>query len=229
LDQSWFPEKPDPATWERPEMEAALSDRDMTRVFRLLQRIGYSQQRIAALTGQSQPEVSAIVHGRKVMAYGVLLRIAAGLGIPRGLAGMSSCRCPDSTDGGTGAAAAPASVGVSSVKPNRQDGKASECRADGAGELALQTPAGLTLVGVMSAQPLPEGAVRRYLEEGRTMAVVGVVDLAQSCLPGLEGHDTGPLAVLAKIPSIAQITGHDSTSPPLVLLADVREGRRQPA
>jgi len=57
-----------PEEWDRPAMRAALTARDITRVYRLLQKIGFSQQRIAALTGQSQPEVSAIVHGRKVQA-----------------------------------------------------------------------------------------------------------------------------------------------------------------
>jgi hypothetical protein len=56
------------AEFERPEMRTALAARDITRVFRLLQKIGFSQQRIAAMTGQSQPEVSAIIHGRRVMA-----------------------------------------------------------------------------------------------------------------------------------------------------------------
>jgi transcriptional regulator with XRE-family HTH domain len=70
-------------------MRAALGARDITRVFRLLQKVGFSQQRIAALTGQSQPEVSAIIHGRRVMAYDVLARIADGLGIPRGAMGLA--------------------------------------------------------------------------------------------------------------------------------------------
>jgi transcriptional regulator with XRE-family HTH domain len=83
------PARIDPAEYGRPEMRAALAVRDMTRVYRLLQKIGYSQQRIASLTGQSQPEVSAIVHGRKVMAYDLLARIADGLGIPRGYVGLS--------------------------------------------------------------------------------------------------------------------------------------------
>jgi transcriptional regulator with XRE-family HTH domain len=79
----------DPEEWERPAMRAALAARDITRVYRLLQKIGFSQQKIAALTGQSQPEVSAIIHGRKVMAYDVLARIADGLGAPRAYMGLS--------------------------------------------------------------------------------------------------------------------------------------------
>src|SRR5215470_3962541 len=79
----------DPEVWERPAMRAALADRDITTVYRLVQKSGFSQQRIAALSGQSQPEVSAIIHGRRVMAYDVLSRIADGLGIPRGYLGLS--------------------------------------------------------------------------------------------------------------------------------------------
>jgi transcriptional regulator with XRE-family HTH domain len=79
-----------PEEWERPHMRAALAGRDITRVYRLLQKLGFSQQQIAALTGQSLPEVSAIIHGRKVVAYETLLRIADGLGIPRVYAGLSS-------------------------------------------------------------------------------------------------------------------------------------------
>ncbi len=219
--------KPDVATWQRPEMQAALADRDVTKVFQLLQRVGYSQQRIAALTGQSQPEVSAIIHGRKVMAYDVLLRVADGLGIPRGLAGMSLCRCPDSgADQGDEPPAVP--VGHSAAEADRAGDATSENSADDRSELALQTPAGLCQVSLRSARPLPEGAVRRYLEEGRTLAVVGIVNLAQSHLPALDGHGAGSMAVLVEIPSLAQISGDDASLPPLVLLADIREGQ-QPA
>ncbi len=75
--------------WERPEMREALAVRDMGTVYRLLQRVGISQRRIAALTGQSQSEVSEIIAGRQVMAYDLLSRIADGLGIPRGYLGMA--------------------------------------------------------------------------------------------------------------------------------------------
>ena len=83
------PGRIDPAHWDEPTMRKALAVRDITVVFRLLQKLGYSQQRIAAMTGQSQPEVSAIIHGRKVMAYDVLSRICDGLGAPRGYMGLA--------------------------------------------------------------------------------------------------------------------------------------------
>jgi len=80
---------PDRALWEHPAMRAVLAARDVTRLYRLLQKHGYSQQRIASMTGQSQPEVSAIIHGRRIMAYDVLSRIADGLNIPRGYLGLA--------------------------------------------------------------------------------------------------------------------------------------------
>jgi transcriptional regulator with XRE-family HTH domain len=75
--------------WNEPEMKRVLADRDISSVYRLLRRIGISQRHIAALTGQSQSEVSEILKGRQVMAYDVLARIADGLGIPRGYMGLA--------------------------------------------------------------------------------------------------------------------------------------------
>ena len=75
--------------WNEPEMKRALADRDISSVYRLLRRVGISQRHIAALTGQSQSEVSEILKGRQVMAYDVLARISDGLGIPRGYMGLA--------------------------------------------------------------------------------------------------------------------------------------------
>ncbi|MEV6984795.1 helix-turn-helix transcriptional regulator [Sphaerisporangium sp. NPDC051017] len=77
------------AVWERPQMRQALASRDIATVYLLLQRVGVSQRRIAALTGQSQSEISEILNGRQVMAYDVLVRIADGLSIPRGYMGLA--------------------------------------------------------------------------------------------------------------------------------------------
>jgi transcriptional regulator with XRE-family HTH domain len=82
-------ERVDPAMWQRPDMRAALAARDIATVFRLLQRVGVSQRRIAALTGQSQSEISEILGGRHVVSYDVLARIADGLGVPRGHLGLA--------------------------------------------------------------------------------------------------------------------------------------------
>ena len=76
--------------WESEPMRAALARRDITKVYRMLQRHGVSQHRIGAATGQCQSEVSDIVSGRRVVAsYDVLVRIASGLGVPRGWLGLA--------------------------------------------------------------------------------------------------------------------------------------------
>lgn len=67
---------------------AALRSRDMQLVIRLLQRYGFSQRQIAAMTGQAQSEISEILCGRRVTSYDVLVRIAQGLGVPRGWMGL---------------------------------------------------------------------------------------------------------------------------------------------
>jgi len=78
-----------PETWEQRDMRDALLNRDVSAIYRLLRKQGVSQRQIAALTGQSQSEVSEILKGRQVMAYDVLARIADGLGIPRGYMGLA--------------------------------------------------------------------------------------------------------------------------------------------
>jgi len=82
-------EQIDPAVWKRADMRAALAARDISAVFRLLQRMGVSQRHIAALTGQAQSEISEILAGRQVVSYDVLARIADGLGVPRGALGLA--------------------------------------------------------------------------------------------------------------------------------------------
>jgi transcriptional regulator with XRE-family HTH domain len=76
-------------TWDSPEMREALAERRISQVYRLLRVAGVSQRQIAAMTGQSQSEVSEILKGRQVMAYDVLARIADGLGVPRGYMGLA--------------------------------------------------------------------------------------------------------------------------------------------
>jgi transcriptional regulator with XRE-family HTH domain len=70
-------------------MRTALARRDLATVYRRLQASGISQRRIAVLTGQSPSEVYEILNGRQVMAYELLLRIADGLGVPRGYMGLA--------------------------------------------------------------------------------------------------------------------------------------------
>ncbi|MEU3272123.1 helix-turn-helix transcriptional regulator [Saccharomonospora sp. NPDC006951] len=78
-----------PEVWETPEMREALKARNISEVYRQLRKHGVSQRQIAAMTGQSQSEVSEILKGRQVMAYEVLSRIAVGLKIPRGYMGLA--------------------------------------------------------------------------------------------------------------------------------------------
>ena len=80
----------DPKVWMHPDMRPALARRDITMVYRILQRYGISQRRIAALTDQSQSEVSEIVSGKRhVVSYDVLVRIADGLDVPPGWMGLA--------------------------------------------------------------------------------------------------------------------------------------------
>jgi hypothetical protein len=77
------------AVWSVPDMRAAIGRRDVGAVYKILQKYGVSQRRIAALTGQSQSEVSEILAGRRVHSYDLLVRICEGLGIPRGWMGLA--------------------------------------------------------------------------------------------------------------------------------------------
>jgi hypothetical protein len=61
-----FPAEPDPTWWWRPEVRPILAVRNITGLYRWLQKMGWSQQQIGSMTDQSQPEVSGIIHGRKV-------------------------------------------------------------------------------------------------------------------------------------------------------------------
>lgn len=69
----------------------ALDNPDVATVFRLLNRAGVSQRRIAALTGQSQSEISEILKdGRQVKNIDLLARIADGLGVSRRVFGLAN-------------------------------------------------------------------------------------------------------------------------------------------
>lgn len=75
--------------FESEQARAAMGARDVAEVFAVLARMGVSQRRIAALTGQSQSEISEIRAGRKVRAVEVIERIADGLSTPRGWWGLA--------------------------------------------------------------------------------------------------------------------------------------------
>ena len=96
-------------------MRAALAERDVAGVYRRLQSAGVSQRRIAALTGQSQSEISEILAGRRVTNYEVLVRVADGLGVPRGWMGLAHV---DSTAPGNDVDAGRASAAPGAVEPS---------------------------------------------------------------------------------------------------------------
>lgn len=73
-----------------PAVREACATRDIASMFRLLRPCGLSQRRIAARCGMSESEVSEILAGRQVKSYDVFVRIAQGLGIPRGMMGLAS-------------------------------------------------------------------------------------------------------------------------------------------
>jgi hypothetical protein len=79
-----------PVVWERRDMRIALANRNIRSVYRILQKFGVSQRVIAARTGQSQSEVSEIINGKRgVLSYDLAVRIADGLGVPRGWMGLA--------------------------------------------------------------------------------------------------------------------------------------------
>lgn len=80
--------------WDRPELEAILASRDVANIYAVLNQFGISQRRIAAMTEQSQSEISEILAGRQVTSVQVLERIAVGLKIPLHRFGLSSVPPP---------------------------------------------------------------------------------------------------------------------------------------
>lgn len=74
---------------DNPDVREVLSNRDVSGIFRLLLDGGMSQRDIAELVKMSQSEVSEILKGRRVQAYDVLVRVADGIGIPRGQMGLA--------------------------------------------------------------------------------------------------------------------------------------------
>jgi transcriptional regulator with XRE-family HTH domain len=86
-------EPPAVEVWGRERMLGVLAVHDVPGIYRLLREGGLSQRRIAALTGQTPPEVSAVIGGRGVFGHDVLARIAYGLGIPPCLMGLGFGSC----------------------------------------------------------------------------------------------------------------------------------------
>jgi transcriptional regulator with XRE-family HTH domain len=72
-----------------PELVLACAKRDVATIFRILNKSGIPQRRIAELAKMKPSEVSEILKGRQVVAYDVLVRVAEGFGISRGLMGLA--------------------------------------------------------------------------------------------------------------------------------------------
>ena len=93
----------DPALYRRDDVRRILASRDIAALYLVLKDEGITQRQIAALTRQSQSEVSEILKDRRVRDVTVLERIAEGLGIPREFMGLSwwgddgTCAKPDGT------------------------------------------------------------------------------------------------------------------------------------
>jgi transcriptional regulator with XRE-family HTH domain len=71
------------------EMYRACVSRDMTALFRAVAAAGMRQRELAERVGMGQSEVSEILAGRRVSSYSVLLRVADGFGIERGIMGLA--------------------------------------------------------------------------------------------------------------------------------------------
>jgi transcriptional regulator with XRE-family HTH domain len=160
--------------WEQPPIRAAVAARDISTLYRLLTRLGYSQQRIAAMVGQSQPEVSAILRGRKVMAYDVLSRIAGGLHIPRGYMGLAYTHPTDPTTAHT------ADKPAGTTQPANPPDRPPAARAAGGTEIQQRSaPRRVAAQGVAAAPPgdamPPLGPVTPATTRSRGTATVGLV------------------------------------------------------
>ena len=80
----------DPALFRREDVRRILAALDIGAFYRILgTEVGLSQRQIAARSGQSQPEVSEIVTGRRVENHHLLVRIAESFAIPREFMGLS--------------------------------------------------------------------------------------------------------------------------------------------
>jgi transcriptional regulator with XRE-family HTH domain len=85
----------DPQWWisgmyEGRPLRNCLAEQDIQSLFLFLRNHGYSRSMLAAATGITETRVRSIAQGKQlVRSYDVLMRIADGLGIDRGLLGLS--------------------------------------------------------------------------------------------------------------------------------------------
>ncbi len=82
--------------WRHPTLNTALVEQDWATVLRTWRRLtGTSQSRLGALVGLSQPDVSAIEHGRRqVTSAEVQQRIPFGLNAPEKPAAVRTTPVP---------------------------------------------------------------------------------------------------------------------------------------
>lgn len=90
----------DPQLWQSSTFEGRnlgdyLAVRDVGTILRFLSSRGWSRSTLAAATGLSETRVRAVAKGKQIVSsYDVLIRIADGLAIPRGLMGLASTEDP---------------------------------------------------------------------------------------------------------------------------------------
>ncbi|KJE21505.1 putative conserved small protein [Frankia torreyi] len=78
--------------WDRPDMAAALAERDMQAILTIYKRwTGASQPQIATMTGVPQPTISLILNGKRhVSGIDTFEKFAEGLDIPRERLGLAA-------------------------------------------------------------------------------------------------------------------------------------------
>src|SRR5262245_12540230 len=95
-DRRHGPEWTIPAGWwygvvvEGRPVREAFATRDIGALLRYLRSRGYSRVTLSAATGLSETRIRALMRGtQRVGTYDVLVRMAVGLGIPRGAMGLA--------------------------------------------------------------------------------------------------------------------------------------------
>jgi transcriptional regulator with XRE-family HTH domain len=169
--------------WDDPDIAKALRTRDIAAVFRFLQDRGLSQRVISRYTGQAQSEVSEILAGRVIRSYDVLVRIAVGLGIPRGRLGLAynashTAQLPVGDAHGGGAAPV-VEVAVFETPRTGRGGAGQDPQAVGRGERRRPTASGsAALLATVSGMDAEESsAARSFLASTLTRRRDGLVTM----------------------------------------------------
>jgi hypothetical protein len=128
-------EKPPAGRWDGPRLADALEHRVVRDLYRHLQAMEYSQRYIAALTEQSQGEISDFMEngserGTRVRSYDLLVQIAEGLGIPREGMGLGYGRRHEPED-----LTGPMDAGGAAASPQHREPASAVTRPRPAGRL----------------------------------------------------------------------------------------------